>query len=527
MGLLNVAETVNCRQNKLLNQQRSGELRTVFIATVCFGLLAHAFAYLNLEYSHDSLMIVSKDYRWQISLGRYLQPVYLRLRHTINAPWLLGIISLFYLACAIYLIIDMFSIRRRLEIIGICAVFSTYVTLTCLNATYLPWTDIFMLSMLFAVVGAWFTYRYKWGLIPGGLCVAVAMGLYQSYLTVFITLAMLYAIQYLITGKSWMKTVCVTLRAIGASIIGAVVYSLGLQIVLRLTRTELSQSYNGLSTLGDFSGVSIVLLLKKTYSYYIMSFLTSTVYQNRVAVLVNILLCCFLLAGAFICLYRKKAKLMEYVLLSAVFLFFPFGANFICFVSKGLVYELMTYSFVATYIAPILVINKLWENGSERGKIKVFWMQRGRIMLFICCMILTMGNVIAANQAYTKKKLVYDATQSIMTRILYSVENTDEYVPGQTKVLLVGSLEKNPYCQNYEDFRMLNSITSLSPDVSVTYMSKYSSYFTYVMNAKLVLTAAENDPVVAQNKKIDTMPAFPQKGYCRMIDETLVIKLSQ
>lgn len=527
MGLLNVAETINCRQNKLLNEQRSGELRTVFIATVCFGLLAHAFAYLNLEYSHDSLMIVSKDYRWQISLGRYLQPVYLRLRHTINAPWLLGIISLFYLACAIYLIIDMFSIRRRLEIIGICAVFSTYVTLTCLNATYLPWTDIFMLSMLFAVVGAWFTYRYEWGLIPGGLCVAAAMGLYQSYLSVFITLAMLYAIQYLITGKSWTETICVTLRALGAAVIGATVYFLGMQIVLRITRIELSQSYNGLSSLGDFSGVSIVMLLKKTYSYYIMSFLTPTFYQNRAAVLINLLLCSFVVGGAFICLHRKKAKLMEYVLLSAVFLFFPFGANFICFVSKGFVYELMTYSFVATYIAPVLVINILWENGSERGRIKEFWMQRGRITLFICCMILTMGNVIGANQAYTKKKLIYDATQSIMTRILYSVENTDEYVPGQTKVLLLGSLEKNPYCQNYEDFRFLNSVTRLYPDVSVTYEITYVNYFKYVMNAKLALTTAKNVSAVAQNKQIDTMPAFPQKGYCRMIDETLVIKLSQ
>lgn len=81
----------------------------------CSGLIAHGFAYFNAAFSHDGLYQLSgTDDLFQVSLGRFLQPVWRFVRGGISAPWLTGALSLLFIALAAHLVIHLLRLRRPL-----------------------------------------------------------------------------------------------------------------------------------------------------------------------------------------------------------------------------------------------------------------------------------------------------------------------------------------------------------------------------------------------------------------------------
>ena len=67
---------------EIREKKRWGDVPFCLLWTFVFGLLAHGFAYFNANFSHDALyQLTADDDLWQVSLGRFLQPVWLSLIH--------------------------------------------------------------------------------------------------------------------------------------------------------------------------------------------------------------------------------------------------------------------------------------------------------------------------------------------------------------------------------------------------------------------------------------------------------------
>ena len=312
----------------------------------------------------------------------------------------------------------------------------------------------------------------------------------------------------------------------------------------------MAESYNGISHVGDFSGISIPALLKHTYTYFLESYLLPSAYQNRISIFSNLLLFVITLVIAFYQLYRHKVKKSEIIFLVIICAIFPLGANLICFISKGFVYEMMTYSFYLIYLTPFFVLplyqiepekqnmkqNKRKQQKAEDEIVKLQKVDQREskhkkhceILVCTCCAVIILNCIVCANQAYLKKKLVYDSTQTIVTRMLGHIEATEGYIPGETPVLLIGNLEKNAiFSENYSEFESLNSIMQLSPNVSITYDGTQNQFFRYIMNTK-VKSLPEKDAASITNQELTKgMPVFPQNGSCRMFNGVMVVKLSK
>ena len=67
-------------------------------ASLVVGLAAHGYFYTGIGFSQDSLMLYTNDVEWQISLGRFMIPVYYYLRGRFTVPWLLGLYCMVYAA---------------------------------------------------------------------------------------------------------------------------------------------------------------------------------------------------------------------------------------------------------------------------------------------------------------------------------------------------------------------------------------------------------------------------------------------
>ena len=94
--------------------QKKMQMRAVAVSVIIFSFLAHGYRFFNNMYSHDSLlMIYQNDYAWQISLGRYVQPLWIFLRGSISSPWLITLLTMIWLAGAGYLGIDILKINNK------------------------------------------------------------------------------------------------------------------------------------------------------------------------------------------------------------------------------------------------------------------------------------------------------------------------------------------------------------------------------------------------------------------------------
>jgi len=139
-------------------------LRQVLIWTVLFSLLAHGYRYLSLGFSGDAMLLSQTgEELYQISLGRFLQPVYWQIRGDITAPLTIGLFATAFLCACAYLTVSLLGIHRPLHIALVCAILTANETMGASNAAYLPWTDVYMLAMALALAGVYLFFHWKWG----------------------------------------------------------------------------------------------------------------------------------------------------------------------------------------------------------------------------------------------------------------------------------------------------------------------------------------------------------------------------
>jgi hypothetical protein len=237
--------------------------------------------------------------------------------------------------------------------------------------------------------------------------------------------------------------------------------------------------------------------------------------------MVNIVLVLISFAIIILLVRNRKLKIKSILLLAGLIFLMPFGINVVCFISKGMEHDLMKYSFNLFYIfVEVLFVeaNTLPVLDKYRDSITArYWLP------FLICVLL-FNNIIYANQAYLKKELVYQSTLSTMNRIIDRMEETDGYVLGETPVVFVGLLSNSELSMGRKEFYIAG--TGLGGKFSVTYYKTYEQYFQYVLSYPINLLDSEASKEWSKQEEVIEMSAFPAQDSCKIINGTMIVKLS-
>jgi hypothetical protein len=217
----------------------------------------------------------------------------------------------------------------------------------------------------------------------------------------------------------------------------------------------------------------------------------------------------------------------------------PFGANVVCFISQGMEHDLMTYSFNLCYVFALVLFI---EAGLLKGNCNVRQVQGGgieqaerifprrcnsaiaRYLLPVVMGVLLFNNIVYANQAYLYKELVYQNTLNTMNRIIDRMEETEGYVAGETPVAFVGTLRDSSLMADRDEFAIDG--TGLESNSAVTYYLTYGTYFKYLLGYPINMVSSEEAEEWSKNQEVVEMSPFPAQDSCKMIDGTMVVKLS-
>lgn len=516
-------------------------LKIVVFWTLVFSLAAHAYMYFAFAPSHDGLCyLIAQDSEvsLQLSNGRFMQPVYWLIRGRIPGPWLVGTLSILYLALAIYFILQVTGIRRRISVILACGILSTNLTVTATTATYIYTLDTYMLALLSACAGAWLWDRLeKWGFLAAVPLFVMAMGLYQSYIDVAIGLALLLLIKAVMEGEAFSALWRRALRY-GLSILaGSSCYFLIVKLSLSLTHTALSSNYNGLSQLFDSSVLSVLKLIPYAYfSFAAFFFSPLRTYNTPALCLLRLLLILSGLGMWVRCIRRRpvRGRELAFLLLCAAIL--PLGLNFVCILSTGYTHDLMHFSFFLVYVLLLMpaelcpALSDGQEAASAAPEHRIGWPRLCQGAAGVFCAFMIFHNIVFANGAYYYKQIIYDASSRYVFSIVETIEAQPDYEPGVTPVLFIGEVPFSAAARTITDdaFSQYEQVTGMWNSTAVTYDSSFWGYSTMLLGHPFDTSVpSQQASELLSSPEVRDMPVFPYDGYCKMIDGVAVVKLAE
>ncbi|MCD7883738.1 MAG: glucosyltransferase domain-containing protein [Lachnospiraceae bacterium] len=555
------------------------------LVTFAWGLAAHAYMFFNNSVSHDSLVEFNAAVHGtdlKIQSGRVFVPVYRAIsRGVLTLPWMIGLFSLLFIGLALFLTVKLFALKSAWMIALTAGILTTNITVTATTATYIHDLDSNMLSLLLAVCAVYLWKRFDRGFLYGIIPVCLSLGLYQSFVSVTITLILITLIMELLNYEKVQNILKKGIKSIGMLFGGGLLYFISIRIGCRIAGYSLSTGkVNSLDTSLSTPFRELLGCAVKGYVAALRTFVSETsLFSDDFTFMLHVLLLAIALMAVIFGLSQREIHIPEKLLTVLLILLMPMGMNVCYILTDGYVHLLMYYSVWLIHLFILLIVRWLMESPSlgERGRAQeCFWetgspeaeapsgdggwlemsgkaqeaakdsetandreaanaweaaknravVKKGAALVLtaMVCVVL-LGNVRTSNAAYLKKDIEYDANLSFFTRVVSKMEEVDGYVTGETEVVFVG--KPNSLFESMSGFGHIYRLTGsgstfFSPSASHDY---FQAYFDYVLLNPAVMADLDTWNEVRQSKEVRAMPSYPDEGSIAMMDGVLVVKL--
>lgn len=498
------------------------EWKAAFLGCFLAGLLVHMPVLLSDIPNHDGLDSMYFDQN-MITSGRWFLTVACGISSYYTIPWFIGLLGLFYLSCAAAAVCELLEVRKAWAgavVGGLMAVFPAVAS----TFAYVFTLDGYMMGILLAVLAVLFTKKQRLGFLPGAVCLALSMGIYQAYLPVAMILS-LFSILMLPGGESAEKplsggVIPGILRYLYMGILGAGLYYGLLQMLLKMQGKQLD-TYQGIDGMmsGASSGRGILGTAADMYrDFFRFSFGGNVLFQNVFSALAWILLAVTAAwAGILWCRKRKYWKNpVLLVIMIAVLFALPGATNIILLVSPGVNYHLlMRYQWVLYAVGAVALGAGCREE--ESGGSWQEWTALLAAVLLIFCYCIT------DNIAYANLQRRYEKTYAYCVRLLDRIEQTEGYYQG-IPVAMVGVVGDEVYPVTDITLPVTSGMIGMSGD-SLLYMGKnYEIFIRNYLGATLNLLPAEAMEEMYYSEEYIAMDSFPGKDSIRVIDGIMYIK---
>lgn len=502
-------------------------------ATFIWGLFAHGYAFGSNILNHDSLREFHAEILGngiKMGSGRVLTPIYRDLFGTdVTLPWLIGLLALLWIGLAVFLIVRLFRVESPVLVCLIAGVCTVNIAVSSTIATYIHDLDSYMFSMLCAVTAVFLWRSHPFGWLLGAPFAAFSLGIYQSFLFVAVTLAMMVCILDLLQARECKAVFLDGLKAIGMLVLGGGLYYVIMKVLLAQAGIVLTKGdYNSLDRALTLSADNILPQILRAYKDCFARMVDS--YSAYPSILVRgatILLLGVVLLAVAIGLLNKKVRPAAKALCVLLVALLPLGMNMIHVLTVGKNHDLMSYPIWMMYILALLLADWLWKKWEqEKACGTLTRLAAGQKLLCMAIVLaLVYGNVRFANGLYMKKMLEHEAYMSLMTRITARMEMVEGYIPGETEVVFVELPDHlNDVLPGFKDYWNVTGMTS-SDMIYVGARDRYQAFFDYMMSLPILLADDETWNAATSTEAVQQMPVYPARDSIQMIDDILYVKL--
>ena len=492
--------------------------KIAFVSAFLIGLMIHLPVMLSDIPNHDGLSSMYFDQN-MVTSGRWFLSIACGASSYFTIPWIIGLIGLFWLALTAVILTEALELRNPMIIVLSAGLLVAFPALASTFA-YVFTLDGYMLALFLAVLAVFFTKKYKKGFLPGAVCLAFSMGIYQAYLPFAILLCVYLILICFMEEREWKKKANYVLRYLGMGIAGAVLYYVILQILLKL-QGKVLDTYQGINSMEQGgSGPGLFAAIKGMYH----DFLAFTVHGN---VLVNNIFsfaACGVLAAMVVFLlvrrmlqrkwWKNPAFFVIIILLAAGL---PLLTNVILIISPNLTYHLlMRYQWVLYLILMLALIDR-YAQGTGKIDIGVQW------ATLLAAGILVFNYGVSDNIGYSNLEKKYEKTYAYCVRLLDRIEQTDGYYQG-IPIALVGVIGYDEFPTTDITGKVTDGMIGLSGDYLIYKGADYQSFMKNYLGATLNFLDPDTVGEIYMTQEYIDMDTFPGANSTKVVDGILYVK---
>ena len=494
------------------------EWKLAFAAAVILGLVTHLPMMLSDIPNHDGLDSMYFDQN-MITSGRWFLMVACGFSSYYTLPWLISLIALLWLGVTAAILVEFLEVKDRIAIVLVSGLLVTFPALASTFA-YVFTMDGYMLALMLAVAAPLCVKKWKYGFLPGAVCLAFSLGTYQSYLA-FTVILCIYGILMLAMGGGTVKEkVKKALQYLYMGILGLVLYYGILQLLLKIQGKTLA-SYQGISGMdqGALSGGigSLLSIVKTMYADFLAFTINGNVLINNTwsmaaftllaLVTLNVLLWRTIQNG-----WWKRVWFWVLLLLTAVGI--PVATNLILVISPDVTYHLlMRYQWVLYLIIPVAFISRY---GQKRDAASSWGM-------LLAAVVLVFNFAVTDNIAYSNLQKRYEKTYAYCVRLLDRIEQTPGYYQG-IPIAMIGVVGDESYPLTDITGDVTSNMIGMNGDVLLYTGNNYESFIRNYLGAELNILPAEVMGEIYYSEEYRAMDSFPGENSTKVVDGVLYVK---
>lgn len=511
-----------CKQNI------KSEWKLAFAAAFVIGLMVHLPVMLSDIPNHDGLGSMYFDQN-MITSGRWFLTVACGISSYFTLPWLIGLLALGYLGCTAAALVELLEIKSRVLIVLLSGLLMVFPAIASTFA-YVFTMDGYMMALFLAVLSVLLTKKYRKGFWAGGICLALSMGIYQAYLPFAVLLCMYMVAIILIEGDKWKEKLGSILKYLYMGVLGAGLYYVILQILLKLQGKELS-GYQGIGGAGNVGTESVGLVSRLggmvvgVYRDFVAFTLKGNVFFNNIyagVALLLLMLAWLAVLGRMI--YQRKwwKNPLFFVIMILFAAVVPVAANVILIVSPDVNYHLlMRYQWVLFVILMMAFANRYADCPTCCLRVRfngaVEW------LLVVSAAILLFNYAVADQIAYSNLEKRYEKTYAYCVRLLDRIEQTEGYYQG-IPIAIVGVVGDEEFPVTDITEAVTAGMLGISGDSLLYTAANYEVFIKNYLGATLNFLDVDTVGQIYYSEEYKEMDSFPGENSVKLVDGVIYVK---
>ena len=458
-------------------------------------------------------------YDWEVYCGRPMLKILAKINGFTISPSFFAIIGLFFCCLTGLLIADLLDIKHNISKIlcSILLVLSIAVQGTITGYYYFPF---YMLAMFLAVLALSIAFYINTtanittkivAIIIAGLILCISLTTYQAYLGLAIPLGIILIIKN-IFNESNTHITKMHISMFSTLIIGILSYS----IITKLAISSSEGRFTSFTFNGIFSRISNCYLY--FYSYYLGNgFLNNdySIFMKRRTINLIFFIILFIICTMLI--YKNKYRFKQIILATLYLLIFPISLFIISLVSGdsilfGTTGAIMLPGFTLIYIVLIALIDNM----------PIKWLKYVSY-ISLATIIIMLTSLLIDGQTFLKYRM--NKTDEV-ARLIVTQASPYIYNGEADDIMIVGQMENGNYPDCYPNLN--ESIKWTTPSYGTIWSDFTGSNACWNMYINEIigtnLSIHWNNTI--DEKEIEDMTYFPSKGSIKLINNTVVIKLS-
>lgn len=506
---------------KLYKKTTTGDWLAVIVVFIV-GIINNFTFFITEGIAPDALSPADFNIagNWEITLGRFGIKYINNIRFGLVNKFLIVLISLAFIAISIVILIRIFQIKNKIiiflisTIIAIAPQFTeTYFFIYC--------ADAYCFAFLMATLAVYFlkkTDTKKYYYIATIISTIIVCSMYQAYLGVEIGIAIIVLIQNLIKNKDAKLTLINAFKYFVTIFMGVVLYYIILKIILYVLGLSLA-SYKGANKLGIETIKALPKTILQTYKDFYNFFFTNKIinnsYYKRTIIYAILYVATFL---GFINIIKKSKynqKILRFTLMLILMLLFPIGINIMNLIAPDTTINLVTGpGIIITILFIAIIYNELSDTSIEN----LF-----KYIYIITLLILSLTFILENTFTYMCRHETYRNYYTVANDIYSKVTELDEY--SKDKKWLFSDVIRF----KARDTNRSNGFISSDNETWNNYggIAQNYNFFDKYLGIKIKMCSNEEYKNLTETEEFKNMPIYPNKGSIKIINDIIVIKISE